>query len=120
LGVLSKQAYRDEYSTWRSSQAFAQAAADIETLQRCDAELEQTRKRLSRLQTARAQSQQLVQLRSQLSRQSQAVAATRAALRQALQRHSLDQVAEQRERLTTYLTRTRLALAALYEQGGAQ
>lgn len=120
LAVLGKQAYRDEYSAWRSSQAFAQAAADIETLQRCDAELEQTRKRLDRLPVASAQRQPLASLRRQWTQQRENLAATRAALRQALQGHTLDQLAEQRERLTSYLTRTRLALAALYEQGGAQ
>ncbi len=118
LAVLGKQAYRDEYSAWRSSQAFAQATTDIETLQRCDAELEQTRKRLDRLQTARAQRKPL--LRAQWTQQRENLAATRAALRQALQKHTLDQVAGQQERLNLYLTQTRLALAALYEQGRAQ
>ncbi len=120
LVALDKKAYRDEYSEWRSSQAFSAAVTDFETLQRCASELEKSRARLERLRPSTAtQRERLNQLLAQWTQQREIVATTTAALRAALKRKSLEQIADQRTRLESYLTHARLALAALYEQGGS-
>ncbi len=121
LAVLGQQAYRDEFSAWRSSQAFDQAVVDVETLQRCTKDLEAARGRMDKLRASgEAQRRRLAELRGEWGQQRALVKATRAALRLALQKQSLAQIDEQRERLNAYLVRARIALAGVYERAGVQ